>query len=157
VDIVVTAGIGRGHTERSAFDVALAAAGVANFNLVRLSSIIPPQACVHNSATAVVPPGQWGDRLYVVMAKHCTSSRNTRAWAGLGWAQDETSGRGLLIEHHGTSEADVERDILDSLKTLADNRNLNLSEPRMRIVGATCTEGALCALAVASYTSTPWQ
>jgi arginine decarboxylase len=156
VDIVITAGIGEGPTELSAFDAALITAGVANFNLIVISSVIPPQACVHNSPTAVVPPGQWGDRLYVVMAEHRTSSRHTQAWVGLGWARDEISGRGLFVEHHGTSEVEVERDILDSLKTLADNRNLGLGEPRMRTIGATCTERALCALVVASYASMPW-
>ena len=34
--------IGRGSTELAAFDAALVGAGVANFNLIRLSSVIPP-------------------------------------------------------------------------------------------------------------------
>ena len=34
--------VGRGGTELAAFDAALVGAGVANFNLIRLSSVIPP-------------------------------------------------------------------------------------------------------------------
>lgn len=40
--IQVRAATGRGPTSLAAFDDALSVAGVANFNLVRLSSIIPP-------------------------------------------------------------------------------------------------------------------
>ena len=42
--LYVAATVGQASTELAAFDAALIAAGVANFNLIRLSSVIPP-AC----------------------------------------------------------------------------------------------------------------
>jgi arginine decarboxylase len=44
--LTVAAAIGQGRTELSAFDSALVAVGAANFNLVRLSSVIPPHSTV---------------------------------------------------------------------------------------------------------------
>ena len=40
--LYIAKAIGRGSTELAAFDAALVGAGVANFNLIRLSSVIPP-------------------------------------------------------------------------------------------------------------------
>ena len=42
-DITIRTGSGQGHTKLSAFDHALLTAGVANFNLITLSSVIPPR------------------------------------------------------------------------------------------------------------------
>jgi len=44
VRIVVSRGTGEGPTPLAAFDKALLAAGVENYNLIRLSSVIPPGA-----------------------------------------------------------------------------------------------------------------
>ena len=42
--ITITKGAGFGSYEKSAFDAALDDAGVANYNLIRLSSVIPPNS-----------------------------------------------------------------------------------------------------------------
>ena len=42
----IGAGAGHGETDLLAFDRALAAAGFSDYNLVRVSSIIPPRACL---------------------------------------------------------------------------------------------------------------
>lgn len=42
--IILTSGIGRGTTKLNAFDNALLNAGIGNFNLSKISSIIPPNA-----------------------------------------------------------------------------------------------------------------
>jgi len=46
VNIQVSGGIGSGPTELSAFDQALVRAGVANYNLIYLSSVLPPDSDV---------------------------------------------------------------------------------------------------------------
>ena len=67
--LTVAAAIGRGRTELAAFDNALVVVGAANFNLVRLSSVIPPHSTVVEASDAPPrPQGTWGDRLYVVYA-----------------------------------------------------------------------------------------
>jgi arginine decarboxylase len=44
--IQVTGGTGAGPTKMAAFDAALNQAGTANYNLIKLSSIIPPDSKV---------------------------------------------------------------------------------------------------------------
>ena len=100
--LYLASAIGRGSTELGAFDAALFRAGVANLNLVRLSSVIPPHSDVVVAGNAPVPVvGTRGDRLYVVFAEQRTSTPGTPVWAGVGWVQDATDGRGLFVEHEG--------------------------------------------------------
>jgi arginine decarboxylase len=51
----IGAGVGHGETDLLAFDRALAAAGFSDYNLVRVSSIIPPRACLVDRLDC--PPG----------------------------------------------------------------------------------------------------
>ena len=46
MDIKVVCGVGSGKTALSAFDSALKDAGVYNYNLITLSSIIPPDSII---------------------------------------------------------------------------------------------------------------
>src|SRR4051812_31552449 len=104
MNINVTGGTGICPTELSAFYQALVHAGVANFNLIYLSSVLPPTSKVVIQRSAQRPEGGWGDRLYVVMAQKRTSQRNQEVWAGIGWMQDPKTKHGLLVEHEGNSE-----------------------------------------------------
>ncbi|MEK7599707.1 MAG: pyruvoyl-dependent arginine decarboxylase [Patescibacteria group bacterium] len=157
MDIQVTTGKGIGPTELSAFDQALVKAGVANFNLVYLSSVLPPDAKVVVRAKPKPIEGNWGDKLYVVMAQKRTSQRNQEAWAGIGWIQDPETKRGLLVEHEGNSETEVRADITHSLKALAHNRDMKFGKPQMKIVGTRCEGQPVCALVVAVFESTTWK
>ena len=115
--------MGEGPTKLAAFDAALCDAGVANFNLIYLSSVIPPHSDIQVSVDGSVRvEGEWGDRLYVVMAEQRTDVMGEEAWAGVGWVQQEHDGRGLFVEHHGFSELKVRGDIKASLGALCDAR-----------------------------------
>ena len=156
--INITSGIGSGPTKLSAFDAALNHAGVANYNLIRLSSVIPPKTVikVHNKPLTDVP-GNWGDRLYVVMAEQRVDTPNAEAWAGIGWVQDKKTGKGLFVEHEGKSKKTVENDIRQSLQALMATRNVRFGEIRMKVVGRTCQHEPVCALVVAVYQSSEWK
>src|SRR5438309_1053120 len=115
--IQIASGTGAGPTKLAAFDAALLNAGAANYNLIHLSSIIPPDAkIVTSSGPITTQPGNWGDRLYVVIADIRLDTPNVEAWAGIGWVQDKKTGRGLFAEHVGENEKTVRRDIRDSLE-----------------------------------------
>src|SRR5438445_8079689 len=103
MQIHIGAGVGVGPTALSAFDAALNDAGIANYNLLKLSSIIPPKSeiIVHEDKIVHDVPGGWGDRLYVVMAEIRIDKPNEEAWAGIGWVQDPVTGKGLFAEHDG--------------------------------------------------------
>lgn len=155
--IKISSGVGVGATQLSAFDSALNKAGVANYNLIRLSSVIPPNAKLEVSNKPLMNlPGQWGDRLYVVMAEQRAHVPNEEAWAGIGWVQDEKTGKGLFVEHEGSSEKAVRNDIRQSLETLMQTRGVDFGEINMKVVGTTCKHMPVCALVVAVYQSQDW-
>ncbi|HVA10934.1 MAG TPA: pyruvoyl-dependent arginine decarboxylase [Candidatus Dormibacteraeota bacterium] len=158
--IHLASGVGTGPTKLSAFDSALNNAGVANYNLIRLSSIVPPETeviCHDKTIPAGSMPGKWGDRLYVVMAEKRVDRPNAEAWAGIGWVQDKKTGKGLFVEHDGQSRKAVQRDITQSLEALMATRNVNLGEINMQIVGRTCTTHPVCALVIAVYQASDWE
>lgn len=157
MNIQVSGGIGIGPTELSAFDQALVHASVANFNLIYLSSVLPPGSKVHVAERPKKPVGEWGDRLYVVMAQKRTSQRNQEVWAGIGWIQDPKTKQGLLVEHEGHSEQEVRDDIHHSLIALARNRGMEFGPPQMHIVGTKCTDLPTCALVVAVFENSTWR
>lgn len=154
--IQVSSGVGRGHTKLAAFDAALHEAGVANYNLIRLSSVIPPNTEIVVKKPIEYQPGSWGDRLYVVMAEMRVDTPNMEAWAGIGWVQDKESGRGLFVEHEGANEHSVRRDIKASLESLMGIRNVDFGDIHMEVVGRTCTHDPVCALVVAVYEASAW-
>ncbi len=155
--ISVRKGIGTGPTELSAFDQALVDAGVANFNLLYLSSVLPPNSDVVVEKNNTQPiEGDWGDKLYVVMAQMRTMQRNQEAWAGIGWIQDPKTKKGLLVEHEGHSEAEVRADIENSLKGLQENRHMKFGPINMQVVGMKCEDLPVCALVVAVFESNEW-
>lgn len=156
MNINITAGMGVGPTELAAFDHALVNAGVANFNLIYLSSVLPPGSNVSILNEPTIPDGDWGDRLYVVMAQQRTSQRNQEVWAGIGWVQDEETKKGLFVEHEGFSEQEVRDDITSSLQGLAQNRNTSFGPIQMHVVGKTCISLPVCAMVVAVYESNGW-
>ena len=79
--IRVTAGSGKGRTALAAFDSALRAAGVADHNLVRLSSVIPAKASIEVATasgstvrTVRVPPAPSS-------SASSSSSKNSLIWS----------------------------------------------------------------------------
>lgn len=157
MEIHVAGGVASGPTELAAFDSALYAAGVANFNLLSLSSVIPPnsQVIVHDGKAPEIA-GDWGDRLYVVKAEYRTATPGIEAWAGIGWIVDSTTSRGLFVEHEGESKDYVESQIRKSLKSLADVRGVDFGEVSMKVAGITCEIDPVCALVIAVYKAEAW-
>jgi arginine decarboxylase len=153
-EIRLSTGAGVGPTTLSAFDAALHEAGIGNANLIPLSSVIPPGAEVIEKQPE---PGGWGDRLYVVLAEHRASSVGEEAWAGIGWVQEpEGQRRGLFVEHHGSSEAEVRNQIQASLEAMQAYRPEIFGPIRSVVRGARCTGTPVCALVAATYQSQPW-
>lgn len=156
--ITIRLGCGHGPTHLAAFDAALREAGVADRNLLRLSSIIPPGATVERTPEPAGCPGRWGDRLYVVMAEARVERPHEEAWAGIAWRQDPATGEGLLVEHHGHSQNQVETDLLSTLESITRGREHRLwGEPEMAVTGVVCEDEPVCALAVACFQDEPWR
>jgi arginine decarboxylase len=155
--IRLSAGAGSGPTKLAAFDTALRRAGVANYNLIRLSSIIPPGTCITISdAPWHDNGGEWGDRLYLVYAEMRVDEPGKQAWAGVGWSQDKETGRGLFVEHEGHSEQEVREDIRRSLQAMIRERQGEFGSVHMKVIGIDCKDHPVCALVAAVYRSEPW-
>lgn len=156
MSIHLVKGVGEASTPIAAFDAALQEAGIANFNLLVLSSVIPPGALVVDSPFRGSCDAMWGDRMFLVMAEQREVSRGVEAWAGLGWVQDEETGAGLFVEHHGASRALVEGGIEASLGSMVKSRPLCFGPPHISLAGATCDDRPVCALVAAVYETVGW-
>jgi arginine decarboxylase len=156
LQITLTTGVGEGPTPVAAFDQALLNAGVANYNLIYLSSVIPPNSVIRR-ARFESPPDEYGHRLYVVIARHDQHQPGHAAWAGVGWTQEEKTGRGLFVELHGSNRASVEADIQASLRFMKSKRSLAYGVIDSEIVGIECRGQPVCALAIAVYKSKGWE
>lgn len=156
--IEVVSGAAEGPTELAAFDAAELGMGVADCNLVRLSSIIPPNSEVVELDGATTKNPGWGDKLFCIYADCRTSEIGKGAWAGIGWVMLEDS-KGIFCEHEGGSREEVERSIHDSLMSFLRVRGRDQDESliRQRIVGISCKDQPVCALAMAVYQAQGWQ
>ncbi|WP_226022771.1 pyruvoyl-dependent arginine decarboxylase [Halomicrobium salinisoli] len=101
-------GTATGPTELAAFDAALAEAGVHNYNLVTLSSVIPEGPPIETVGTAP-DLGPVGEELHVVESS-ATAAPGERAAAGVGWARSE-SDRGIFYEVDGEDPEDVREEV----------------------------------------------
>lgn len=156
--ITVAGGVGFGPTKLAAFDAALREAGLADFNLITLSSVIPPASTIVSTAGPATISGKWGERLYVVVAQLRIDTRYEEAVAGLGWIQESDTGRGLFVEHVGHTEREVRRDILATLDSMAAGRpGVQFGTPDLRVRSTACAGEPTCALVAAVFEHEPWR
>lgn len=171
LSINVMGAVGTGPTSLAAFDDALVMVGVANYNLVRLSSVIPPHSTVRPHLLASGPfdepeidltdgppalSGGWGDRLYAVWAFESAERYGEEAWAGVAWVQDPEDGRGLFVEHEGRSEATVREELAASLHSICTARSMEHLPQQSVVVGGRCESTPVGALVLAPYATEPW-
>lgn len=155
--IRISAGAGAGRTQLSAFDAALRAAGVADFNLIRLSSVIPPGSELLEVSSDRQTDGRHGDRLYCVYAAAHAELPNHEAWAGIAWAlRDDGSGAGLFVEHDGPSQDQVSRDLTASLEDLIEGRGGGYSPAGQSMTSVMCDTEPVCAVVIAAYLAEGW-
>lgn len=153
--IVMARGIGRGPTSLAAFDAALRDAGVANYNLICLSSVIPPGSQVVRQRWHT-PPQAWGQRLYVVLSQAREDRPGHSVHAGIGWVQDAATGNGLFVELHDSGRERLDADLHATLQAMQRGRGVQLGPVHTEVASATCQGEPVCALVIAVYASQPW-
>ena len=95
-----TKGMGRHKEKLASFELALRKAGIAQFNLVRVSSIFPPYAKIVTPPRGLehLDPGQI---VFCVLADAATDENNRLCSASIGVAIPRDRNRyGYLSEHH---------------------------------------------------------
>ncbi len=102
--VFFTKGVGRHKSKLGSFERALRDAGIAQFNLVEVSSIFPPNAEIitKEEGLKLLKPGQI---VFVVMAKNSSNELNRMIAASVGLAvPKDRSKYGYLSEHHSFGE-----------------------------------------------------
>jgi len=146
MEINIVWGKSEGKTLISSFDKALIEAGIHNFNLIPLSSVIPQGATVRDVGTYKFFHNI-GDILYVVISSFSSDKSNTQISAGLGWVQ--TKEGGLFIESKGEySRKECEEEISRGLKEMMSARGWK-GEIKMRVVSHKVREIANVTVAAA--------
>ncbi|WP_255150908.1 pyruvoyl-dependent arginine decarboxylase [Halorarius halobius] len=149
--IRVVWGAASAATAMSSYDAALAEAGVENYNLTRVSSVIPAGATVEIAETAP-DLGPAGERLTVVQGRRTVApGAAERACAGLGWSVEE-SGRGIFYEASGTDAETVRATVEEGLAAGRELRDWAFTDGDVQVVSAPADpEAYTTAVVLAAY------
>ena len=153
MDILVADGVGHGPTELAAYDAALADAGVGDFNLVTVSSVVPADAEVRVVGTAP-DLGPAGNRLTVVQAHASAAPDDAHGTdsvtACLGWATGP--GPGLFYESDGADAEAVRETVSTGLAAGRDLRDWTFEREETRCATVATDESRYAAaVVVAAY------
>src|SRR5437870_5379101 len=102
----LTKGVGRHKEKLTSFEMALRDAHLANFNLVRVSSIFPPQCerVDREEGMSMLKPGQV---VFAVIAESATNEPSRLVSASIGVAMPaDASHHGYISEHHSYGQSE---------------------------------------------------
>jgi len=103
----LTKGVGRHKEKLTSFEMALRDAHLANFNLVRVSSIFPPHCDLldREEGLSQLRPGQV---VFAVIAESSTNEPSRLVAASIGLAMPaDASHHGYISEHHSYGQNEV--------------------------------------------------
>ena len=142
----LASGEGEGKTVLTAFDDALLNAGIANTNLLKLTSILPPGCC--EVLPQELPPGAIVPIVYAFKSSF-TPGELISSVVGVGISEDAASA-GLLMEYSHVGEKQVAEEIVRNMvKEGFGKRGWKLKE--IKIASAqhkVINIGAVCAAVV---------
>ena len=104
----LTRGVGIHREKLTSFEMALREAGIAHFNLVRVSSIFPPhcQIIPSDDGLQILQPGEV---VFVVLAEMATNEAGRRIATSIGVARPTDPDKyGYLSEHHTFGQTEQE-------------------------------------------------
>lgn len=162
MNIYLVTAIGYGKTLLSSFDSALFDAGISNYNLIVLSSVIPPGTKIIKKKYST-PVTEYGHRLYVVMSDNRSQDTGKYIGSALGWYQ-QPDGRGVFVEHHTSQNSKaavssrLKKDVEMSLSDLCHQRKYSFTPKMVNIKMSITkvTDKPTSVLVIAVYKSEPW-
>ena len=107
----IVSGCGKAKEKLASFEMALRDAGIAEYNLVKVSSILPPNCKIINKKKGIsmLSPGQI---VFVVMSEQSTNEPGRQITASVGIAiPPDRSKHGYLSEHHSYGQTKKESGI----------------------------------------------
>ena len=106
--LFLTRGMGVHNEKLTSFEMALREAGIAHFNLVRVSSIFPPRCKIieRDEGLQLMQPGEI---VFAVLAEMSTNEPGRRIASSIGVARPTDPDRyGYLSEHHTFGQTEQE-------------------------------------------------
>lgn len=114
-------------SELNAFDLALKRAGIAQCNLVSVTSIIPPKCREAKRKEILV-----GSITHVVMAKMAGSGKAKIA-AGVAWAWEKNREYGIVAEAHGCVDEEALKEKLERrIREMVEIREIEIEKAKYR-------------------------
>ncbi|WP_370942195.1 pyruvoyl-dependent arginine decarboxylase [Amycolatopsis sp. cg5] len=158
--VVLTAGVGTGSSEIVAFDAALRAAAIADFNLIRVTSIVPPTVPVLH----IPPPrrtepidGQ-GQMLPTVYAVRATNRTGQQVSAAVGVGVSDLPDRSGVIfineQTDGTADncvRDLELMIMEGMRKLRRTDTYAFHHAAATATADTTDEAWTCTMAACCF------
>jgi arginine decarboxylase len=141
-----TAGHAEGGTPLNAFDNALLVAGIGNINLIKVSSIVPPEVALIELPK--IKPGALVPTAYAAMTSETPGETIA---AAVGYAlPDDPARNGVIMEFHGVAtQAEAERAIVAMLEESFRVRGETIREKRVYAVEHTVKRIGCAVAAVA--------
>ncbi len=102
----LTSGVGIHREQLTSFEMALREAGIANYNLVTVSSIFPPhcELIEREAGAAMLRPGQI---VFAVLSRSQTNEPSRLAAASIGLAiPKDPAHHGYISEHHAFGQSE---------------------------------------------------
>ncbi len=106
--LFLTKGVGAHKEKLTSFELALRSAGIAHFNLVRVSSIFPPRCQIieKDEGLALLQPGEI---VFAVISEMSANEAGRRIAASIGVARPtDINQYGYLSEHHTYGQTEQE-------------------------------------------------
>ena len=108
--VLMTKGEGQHAEKIASFEMALRDASIHPFNLVSVSSILPPNVQIITVKRGISKLYE-GDIVYTVLSRNCTNEQHRLISSAIGWAKPLDKGQhGYISETHleGYSESETE-------------------------------------------------
>jgi arginine decarboxylase len=135
----------------SAFDLALAKVGLQNYNLIKISSVIPKDAKVIQVEKYENPNKKVGDVLHVVISEKFSDVKGQRITCGLGWMLADEGGVFYEESLLDSSIEMVEKKLLEGLEDAKKIREWNwIGKPKMKIEEHAIEKNG-CVIVIAVY------
>lgn len=137
-------GVGEGPTFLNAFDAALIAANVGHYNLVRVSSILPPNT--KREEKILLPPGSI---LPIAYGYIYSADQGQRITAAVSVAiPEDPNSIGVIMEYSGDLDEDDAREfILNMAKVAMEKRGIKYKEILHKVVSTKVTNSKTCVFA----------
>jgi arginine decarboxylase len=104
--VFLTKGVGIHREKLTSFEMALREAKIANYNLVRVSSIFPPNCQIvdRDEGIRMLKPGQV---VFSVIAEAATNEPSRRVLSAIGLAiPNDSNHHGYISEHHAFGQSE---------------------------------------------------